>query len=71
MADRADLDFVEQESGTKHARDLQKQGQQARSNQDLAVTKALVTPRKEGEREPDVAAAIGYNELSDIPRSQR
>lgn len=61
----ADLDFVEQESGTKHARDMQKQAGQARGNQDLQVTKALTTPRKEGEKEPDVEAAIGFNQVSD------
>ena len=63
-ADRADLEFVEQETGTKHARDLEKQAAQARGNQDLQVTKALTSARKEGEIEPDLAAAIGFNLIS-------
>ncbi|MEG0589786.1 PspA/IM30 family protein [Aurantimicrobium sp.] len=63
-ADRADLEFVEQETGTKHARDLEKQAAQARGNQDLQVTKALTSARKEGEKEPDLAAAIGFNLIS-------
>jgi hypothetical protein len=63
-ADRADLDFVEQETGTKHARELEKQAAQARGNQDLQITKALTTPRKEGEKDPDLAAAIGFNLIS-------
>lgn len=64
-AEQADLDFVEQESGTKHARDLQKQGGQARANQDLEVTKALLKGRKPDEKEPDVEAAVGFNEFTD------
>ena len=64
MADKADLDFVEQETGTQHARDLEKQRAQSTGNQDLQITKALTTARKEGEKEPDLAAAIGFNLLS-------
>lgn len=66
-ADRSTLDFVEQESGTKHARDMEKISAQAESNQDLQVTKALTTPRKEGERDPDIEAAIGWNAVSKEP----
>lgn len=36
--DLKNLDFVEQESGTKHARELDKVGEQARSQEQLAVT---------------------------------
>ena len=63
--DQKNLDYLEQETGTKHARDMQKQGAQARGNQDLQITKALTTPTKEGEKVPDVEAAIGFNEISD------
>lgn len=38
-ADLNTLDFVEQESGVKQARDLEKQGEQARANMDLARVK--------------------------------
>lgn len=63
-ADKKNLDFVEQESGTKHARDLEKQKAQSEGNADLLVTKALTQPRKEGERDPDIAAAIGFNQIN-------
>lgn len=64
-ADRNNLDFVEQETGTHHARELEKSQAQARGNQELEVTKALLKPRKPEERGPDVEAAIGYNALTD------
>lgn len=61
----ADLTFVEQESGVAHERDMQKQAGQARGNQALEVTKALVKPKKEGEKDPNIEAAIGFNAISD------
>lgn len=64
-ADKNDLDYVEQETGTKHARDLQKSQAQARGNQNLEVTKALTKPIKEGEQRPDITAAVGFNEVSE------
>lgn len=66
-ADQANLNFVEQETGTAHARDMQKQAGQARGNQDLAITKALLDKRKNAngsESKPDVEAAVGWNEIS-------
>lgn len=63
--DKTDLDYVEQETGTTHEREMQKQRAQSQGNQNLQVTKALTTPRKEGESTPDVEAAIGYNAISD------
>lgn len=68
--DMQDLNYVEQETGTKHARELQKQGGQARGNQNLEITKALTKVRKPEERAPDLTAAIGFNELSDKLSSQ-
>lgn len=68
--DMTDLDYVEQETGTKHARDMQKQGGQARGNQNLEITKAIGKSRKEGESKPDIAAMLGYNELSDTLQAQ-
>lgn len=64
QADKADLDFVEQDTGTKHARDMEKVASQAESNQDLEITKALTKTSKEGEKDPDIEAAIGWNSLS-------
>lgn len=63
--DRNDLDFVEQETGTKHARDLERQKAQSRGNQSLEITKALAKPRKMGEVSPQIEAAIGFNAVSD------
>ncbi|UCR75499.1 portal protein [Alcaligenes phage vB_Af_QDWS595] len=68
-ADKANLDFVEQETGTKHARDMEKQKAQSEGNQNLQVTKALTTPMKEGDTSPNISAAIGYNELSKLADS--
>lgn len=36
-ADQADLDFIEQESGVKQARDLEKQGAQARAQTEMSI----------------------------------
>lgn len=47
-ADLGTLDFVEQESGTKHERDLQKQRAQSEGNQQLEITKAMLNPPEGG-----------------------
>lgn len=62
--DKLDLDYVEQETGTAHARDMQKMKAQSEGNQNLEVTKGLITPTKPGEAKPNIAAAIGFNALS-------
>jgi hypothetical protein len=62
--DKNDLDFIEQETGTKHERDMQKQRAQASGNQALEITKALSKPLKEGEKAPDIEAALGFNAIS-------
>lgn len=62
--DKKDLDFVEQETGTTHERDMEKQRGQAQGNQALEVTKALTKPRKEGESAPDIEGAVGWNTVS-------
>lgn len=63
--DMTNLDYLEQESGTKHARDMEKQKAQSQGNQNLQVTKALTQPVKEGETPPNISAAIGYNAITD------
>jgi hypothetical protein len=63
-AHSTNLDALEQETGTAHAREMEKQQAQSRGNQDLAVTHALLKPKKEGETDPNVAAAVGFNTLS-------
>ena len=65
QADQASLDFVEQETGTKHERDLQKQSAQAKANQNLEVTKALLKSRKPEEKPGSVTAAVGFNQMTD------
>lgn len=65
QADKVDLDYVEQETGTQHARDMDKQQAQARGNQALEITKALAKSRKPEEKQPDIAAAVGFNAVSD------
>ncbi|MDR5839322.1 hypothetical protein [Caballeronia sp. LZ034LL] len=65
--DKTNLDYVEQETGTKHAREMEKQAGQAEGNQQLEVTKALLAKRKlanGSESKPDIPAAVGYNALS-------
>jgi len=64
-AQQQDLDTIEQETGIKHEREKDLMQGQAQGNKELAITKALTTPRKEGEREPDIEAAVGYNNFSD------
>lgn len=63
--DMTNLDYLEQESGTKHAREMEKQKAQSQGNQNLQVTKALTQPVKEGETSPNISAAIGYNAITD------
>lgn len=64
-ADKLDLDFVEQETGTKHARDMQKQSEQARGNMDLEVVKSLLSPTKSDDISGDIEGAIGYSKVAD------
>lgn len=64
-ADTKDLAFVEQETGTTHARDMQKGQSQAEANQDLEVTKALLNPQAAGGPGlPEVNQAIIFNAIS-------
>lgn len=64
--DKDNLDTFEQGSGIKHQRDLEKQKAQAKGNQDLTITKALVQSTKPGEIPPNIAAAIGFNKLTEL-----
>lgn len=45
VADKTDLDFVEQETGTKQERDLQKHRAQAEANKELKMLDAMLNPR--------------------------
>lgn len=60
-ADIKDLDFVQEESGVNHARSLDRAKGQARGNQELEITKAMLAP----DGGADVTKAIGYKSLLD------
>lgn len=64
VADKTDLDYVEQETGTAHERELEKQKAQSQGNQNLQITKALTSSRKKEDTDPNIEAAIGFNELT-------
>lgn len=57
-ADLKDLDFIEQETGTKHMRELDKQSAQARGNQMLEITKRVLEPADGDGQGVDVAQAM-------------
>jgi hypothetical protein len=63
-ADLKDLEFVEQETGTNHARELERQQGQAEGNKELAVINAMLKPKKPEETKPDIEGAVGYNEMT-------
>lgn len=63
-ADKIDLDTEMAGAGILHAQDMEKQSEQARGNQDLAVTKALTTPLKEGESPVDIEQVLGFNQIA-------
>ncbi len=64
-ADLADLDFVEQETGTKHARDMQKQSEQSRGNTNLEIVKSMLSSKKSDDISGDIEGAIGYAKVAD------
>ena len=51
-------------TGQKHDEAMEQQTAQSQGNQDLAVTKALLHPRKPDQSAPEIEAAIGYNKMS-------
>lgn len=79
-ADKQDLDYVEQETGTKHARDVDRIKAQSKGNEDLEVTKAILNQRNGDPSNPEhgkdtaptegnIATAIGYNAVRDAQDS--
>jgi hypothetical protein len=63
-ADQIDYETERDAAGITHAREMEKQSEQARGNQDLAITKGLVTSPKEGEAPFDLETVVGFNELT-------
>lgn len=64
-ANATSVDTSMNQSGVKHLQEMEKQQAQARGNQNLEVTKALLKSRKADETAPDIDSAIGYNTISD------
>lgn len=65
-ADLKDLDYVEQETGTKHERERDLRQAQADGNQHSEIIKAMLKTRKPGETQPDIEGAVAYNGFSKI-----
>jgi hypothetical protein len=63
-AEATEADTAQDVAGVKHERALQASQAQSEGNQNLEITKALTKPKKEGEGEPDVEAAVGWNEIT-------
>jgi hypothetical protein len=63
-AEKTEIETAALATGETHKRDMAKIQGQSQGNKELTITKALVTPKKEGESKPDIEAAVGYTELS-------
>ena len=61
-ADLKDLDFLEQNSGTKHARDMDKVQAQAESNQALEITKGVLAPSEKRPSDKNLLTAMAMQE---------
>lgn len=77
QADKVALDYVEQGTGTAHARDIDKAAQQAEANQNLKITDAIINQRngKTADGKVDtsptrenIEEAFGFNQLTKIGR---
>lgn len=71
-ADRVAVETENDINGVTHEKKKDLQQAQAQGNKELQITKALTTPRKPEQSEPDIEAAVGYTKLSDgnLPVSQ-
>lgn len=58
-------------SGAQQSFELAKQAAQARANQNLEITKALVKNRKPDEIQGDIDAGIGYNVMTDSDSARK
>lgn len=66
QADKADLDNAEQATGVAHNRQMEHSRAQAQGNMDRDIVKALVTPKKEGEKDGDIEGAVGFSQLANL-----
>ena len=63
-ADLKDLDFIEQETGTKHAREKDKLAAQAEANQMLEITKRALEPAEGGNKKREIADGLRLHALA-------
>lgn len=64
-AEDKDISTIRKATGIEAAETRDNQQSQAQGNKELEIVKSLVKPRKEGEAEPELEAAIGYSQLTD------
>lgn len=63
-ADLKDLDFIEQETGTKHAREKDKLASQAEANQMLEITKRVLDPKETTNKRAEVSDGLALHALA-------
>jgi hypothetical protein len=63
MQEQLQVNTQEQVSGVSHQRAVDTITAQSRGNQNASITKALTTPTKIDENQPNIDAAIGFNSL--------
>lgn len=73
-AEMSDLNYVEQETGTKHLRDLDRQRAQSEGNQQLAITKGILdkdnlVPGKPSDA--NIGEAIAYDRIQEVLTNQQ
>lgn len=66
IAGKTGIEAQQKVDGTDHRNKMDLQKSQAEGNKDLAVTKALLNPKKPDDIQPDIETAIGYNELTKL-----
>lgn len=76
-ADKTNLDYVNDQSGITHAREIDKAAQQAEANQNLALTKGILDQRPKGAHNNDdptpdaptrdnLLEAFGFNQMTRV-----
>lgn len=63
-ADQKDLDFIEQETGTKHAREKDKLAAQAEANQMLEITKRALQPAEGGNKRQEISDGLRLHAIA-------
>lgn len=70
IAGKTGVEAQQKIDGTEYKQKMDLQKSQSEGNKDLAVTKALLSPRKPNEIKPDIETAIGYNKLTELDDRQ-